>query len=250
MSSDAVHAPVLASLGADAWRRLERLSRQLSRRRDEADDLLQDVMLAALEAGRGDERWLQGVMRHRAAFMARGAVRRMRREVLAGESMQAGAGRHDDVAASLDARMRDPALVGLLARLPPASRRVLLLALHGLGAGEIQWLLRTSPAAFRQRVATIRRELRTLPAGMRDAIGDATPAPVHGMASDTHFGLRRRILVSAGSRLSSAGSHDPDGHLLLFKSPAHVSAPRGNHDVAGNDGRLVSVDAPRRAGIP
>lgn len=250
MSSDAVHAPVPASLGADAWRRLERLSRQLSRRQDEAEDLLQDVMLAALEAGRGDERWLQGVMRHRAAFMARGAARRKSREALAGESMQAGAGRRDDVAASVDARTRDPALAGLLARLPPASRRVLLLALHGLGAGEIQWLLRTSPTAFRQRVATIRREFRTLPAGMRDAIADAMPVTAHGVASDTRFGLRRRILVAVGMQLSSAGSHDPDGHLLLFKSPAHVSALRGNHDGAGNDGRPVSVDAPRRAGIP
>lgn len=250
MSSDAVHAPVLASLGADAWRRLERLSRQLSRRHDEADDLLQDVMLAALEAGRGDERWLQGVMRHRAAFVARGAARRKCREVLAGESVHGSAGVGDRIAPTLDGSALDPALAALLARLPPASRRVLLLALHGLGAGEIQWLLRTSPAAFRQRVAAIRRELRKLPPCMRDAIADAMPAPVQGVPSDMRFGLRRRILVAAGTRLSSAGSHDPDGHLLLFKSPAHVSTPRGNHDGAGNDGRPVSMDAPRRAGIP
>ncbi len=227
MAVDAATAIAGPILDADAWRRLERLSRQLSRRRDEADDLLQDVMLAALEAGRCDEPWLQGVMRKRAAFVARSAVRRVRRETMACDM----SGTAPD-AGEADGPPRGgaggPAMVVLLARLPPASRKVLLLALHGLGAGEIQWLLRTSQVAFRQRVATIRREFRRLPSALRDEIVATGAGASRSLQIDPRFGLRRRRLLAAARATSSAGGHDPDGHLLLFRSRAHVPVPPGN----------------------
>ena len=49
-------------------------ARRLARRPEEADDLLQSALLAALESGRTDlaspetRRWLSGVIRNRAAF--------------------------------------------------------------------------------------------------------------------------------------------------------------------------------------
>jgi DNA-directed RNA polymerase specialized sigma24 family protein len=53
--------------------------------RHEAEDLVQDVLLAAIEKGRdcGDSsflRWAAGAVRNRARFVARTAVRRKRRE--------------------------------------------------------------------------------------------------------------------------------------------------------------------------
>ena len=57
----------------------------MARRADEAEDLLQTILLAAVEAGRADlscpdnRRWLQGALRKRAAFDARSAVRRRQR---------------------------------------------------------------------------------------------------------------------------------------------------------------------------
>ena len=65
---------------------LLRQAQRASRRPDEAEDLLQAVLLSAIEAGRCDlscpdnRRWLQGAIRKRAAFEARSAIRRRQRE--------------------------------------------------------------------------------------------------------------------------------------------------------------------------
>lgn len=213
--------PVRPGLGRESWQRLERLARQVSRRADEAEDLVQDVLLAALEAGRSDDAWLYGTMRRRAAFLARGAVRRARREAAVAmpdaTEADAPAGRHGPGGAG--------GIALLLARLPPAARRVLLLALHGMGAGEIQWLLRTTPTAFRQRVATIRREFRRLPPEIRAGILADGSSTARAQPLDPRFGLRRRVLVAAGAGTSSAGSHDPDGHLLLLRRRPPASLP-------------------------
>ncbi|MEQ1610853.1 MAG: sigma factor [Hyphomonadaceae bacterium] len=64
-----------------AFADLRALARRASRRPDEADDLLQTALLAALESGRNDlaapeaRRWLSGVIRKRATFDARSAAR-------------------------------------------------------------------------------------------------------------------------------------------------------------------------------
>ena len=60
-----------------AFADLHAQARRLARRPEEADDLLQSALLAALESGRTDlaspetRRWLSGVIRNRAAFDAR-----------------------------------------------------------------------------------------------------------------------------------------------------------------------------------
>lgn len=218
----------LATLSPERWRRLRRWATQCSRRPDEAEDLLQDVLLAAIEAGRADDAWLHGALRKRAAFLARGAIRGRRRE----DAATAWLEDRDERGIGPDVGDGDAASVTALAllasRLPPASRQVLALAVHGLGPGEIQWLLRTSPAALRQRLAVIRRALRGLPAPARNEIEGRWPRRALPAAHDPRFGLRRRVLVSTGRALSAAGSHDPDGHLLLVAGSAHVSVPVGN----------------------
>ena len=58
----------------------------MARRRDEAEDLLQVILLAAVEAGRTDlsssenRRWLFGALKKRAVFEERSAVRRQKRD--------------------------------------------------------------------------------------------------------------------------------------------------------------------------
>ncbi len=48
----------------DTHQRLRRLALRHARRAQDADDLLQDTLLAGLQAGRDDEPWLAGTLRH------------------------------------------------------------------------------------------------------------------------------------------------------------------------------------------
>src|SRR5690554_3502641 len=64
---------------------LRRTALRATRRPDEADDLVQDALLEAVRAGRtefgpADLRWLAGIVRNKARFVARSAARRSRRE--------------------------------------------------------------------------------------------------------------------------------------------------------------------------
>ncbi len=79
--------------GPRAFADLHAQARRLARRPDEADDLLQSALLAALESGRTDlaspetRRWLSGVLRNRATFDARSAGRRRKRETVWSEDV-------------------------------------------------------------------------------------------------------------------------------------------------------------------
>lgn len=219
----------------ERWHRLRRLAARLSRRPEEAEDLLQDVLMAALEAGRSEERWLHGVMRRRAAFLARGAVRRMRRETAAVRWPSSDSGGEADAVREAG---RGIAPDALLARLPPASRRVLTLALNGLGPVEIQWLLGINPAAFRQRLTPIRKAVAGLPADLGVGLDACWSMRERLHGRDPRFGLRRRLLAAVSAELPAVGGHDPDGHPLLVRGHAHVPARRGNHgSAAAGDSR-------------
>lgn len=107
---------------AGHYRDLLRQARRHARRADEAEDLLHSVLLAAVSAGRADlgqaanRRWISGALRRRAAFDARSALRRRRREAVA----------------AMDPPPTDfpgDGPEGLIARLSPGLRIVLLLAL-------------------------------------------------------------------------------------------------------------------------
>ena len=187
---------------------LLRQARRRAGRSSEAEDLLQDALLIALEARRGDlsrpenRRWFAGVVRNRALMDARGAARRRRREAefhaMTPEADQPGTQPHP-----------------LVPDLPPALRTTALLALTGHTRAEIGWLLQLSDVALRKRISEIRRRL--------GATGYGTDAAA--LRGDLPFGLMRQALLSR-VRLNrpALGSHDPDGNLFVVSS--RIPAPR------------------------
>lgn len=201
------------------YRRLRARARRLSKHADDADDLLQDALLAAIEAGRDDAPWLEGVLKHRAAMTARGEGRRRRREALCAEPDATGA-----LAASADPA---PARDYLLRSLPPAARRVAVLALHGLSAEEIRWILGLADTAFRQRLTRIRRALGELPPAQRAEAQALAYLRDPARAVELQFGLVRRSLKAALAGRAGLGTHDADGHLVVIRG-AHTLPPGGN----------------------
>jgi RNA polymerase sigma-70 factor (ECF subfamily) len=181
---------------------LLRHARRRVRRLPEAEDLLQDALLIALEARRGDlsrvenRRWLAGVMRNRALLDGRSAARRRRREA----EFEAMA----PTASPPDAPSPPPVMT-----LPPALRTTALLALTGDTRAEIAWLQGLSDVALRKRISEIRR---------RWSGGDAG-TDGEALRGDLPFGLMRRALLGRvrGQR-PALGSHDPDGNLFVVSS--------------------------------
>jgi RNA polymerase sigma-70 factor (ECF subfamily) len=202
------------------YHRLRARARRLSRRPADADDLLQDVLLVAIEAGRDDAPWLEGVLKNRAAMTARGETRRRRREASLAEP--------EGVAATDEVMNTGPARVSLLAALPPSARRVAVLALHGLSADEIRWILGLTDTAFRQRLARIRKGLGALPPAQRAEAVALAYLRDPARTVDLQFGLVRRSLKAALAGRTGLGTHDADGHLLVIRG-AHGSPPGGNN---------------------
>lgn len=179
-----------------------RAARRQSRRTDEAADLLQTALLAAIEAQRGDmtraenRRWLAGVLRNRALHDARSAARRRQRENAYGL-------RHAEEETVPTATPNQ-----FVATLPPALRTTALLALTGHTKPEIAWLLGLSDAALRQRISQIRQ--RWLKSGFRNPPGLGEPR------GDLPFGLLRRALIGRVHEPDVVlATHDPDGHLFV-----------------------------------
>ena len=188
------------------YSRLLRFARRHSRRFDEADDLLQTALLLAIERQRGDmsrsdnRRWLCGVLRNRAAFEARSAARRRKREL--------------DFAAARGTLEAAPVTVEpgqVVAILPPALRTTALLVLTGHTKTEVRWLLNLSDAAFRKRVSLIRRHWRNANVDMSSY--------KCGPKGDLQFGALRRALISRTKDEDvEFAAHDPDGHLFVVRS--------------------------------
>ncbi len=191
------------------FRELHALARRVTRWSGDADDLVQQAVLAALESGRTDlhapetHRWLAGVIRNRAAFDARTSARRRRRETGWSETLvqraSTEAGAHNDA----------------VSQLSPALRVTALLALSGHTRQEIAWLLNLKDDALRQRISQLRKAL----AGAMD---DRAAGPAGALA----FGRIRRALLAPGRRNNAIlASHDPDGHLFVV-SRSQITPPR------------------------
>lgn len=196
----------------EAYRDLVRTARRCTRSADEARDLAQDALLVALARGIDDwaspsrRPWLRGVVRKRAAFLARGEVRRRRREELAGRAGPA--------AGTWTWQPR------FLASLPRSLRVVAALISADLSAAEIRWLLGLSDTAWRKRLSELRRAVRAEPE--RPTLARAEPAASFG----SH---RPRLLASLrrhGGR--TLATHDPDGHSLLLCVVPHAKPSPGN----------------------
>ena len=210
-------------MNLDTYRHLRAEARRHARRAADADDLVQDALLIALEQGRSDDpAWLAGVIRNQAAMQARSAIRRRRREATVAE---------DDVAIAHEEAPSSP--VALLERLPPAARRVAVLALHGLNAEEIRWVLGISAAAFRQRLTSIRKAMGALPPSQRAEALALAYVRDPARTVDLEFGLIRRALKAALGGTDGIGTHDADGHLIVLRAAmpgrAHTS-PRGGNE--------------------
>lgn len=181
---------------------------------DEADDLVQDVLLAALEQGRAldDPRfpaWASGVLRRRALFLARTAGRRRRRE----------AAYAAEPAPPPPRQRKLPR--GFVESLPPSLQTIALLVNVGLGRAEIASLLRIPDTALRQRISGLRRAWKH--AGVTPELAEiAIPRASSGTR---RLALKTGLGKLPGGRLAVA---DPDGHPLYLTGSAHNRTSRGN----------------------
>ncbi len=181
------------------------IARRYARRADEAQDIVQDVMVAAIGAGRGDitqpanRRWMAGAIRRRAAFDARSAVRRGRREA------QWQAGRQGD-----STPLNADAPAGFVADLPRSLRIVAALALSGHTRREIGYLLALSDTALRQRIVALKKAFREH--------GAVLPEGLPGLGPELAYGRIRQGLAPHLRREKGAfATHDPDGHLFVIR---------------------------------
>jgi RNA polymerase sigma-70 factor (ECF subfamily) len=190
----------------DVYDECLRVAARCVRNRADAVDLVQTVFLQALERGvsqldAADRRaWLRGALRRRAAFEARVAGRRRRRESQWIDARGATAGVGPPWHFSPE----------FLAQLQPSVRALAALASADLNSDEIRAVLRLSGTAFRKRVSLLRRFVR-----------DASEAGLSVVAvRNTVYALgpsRASLIESLRRRPHSVlGSHDPDGHPLIF----------------------------------
>ena len=197
------------------YRRCLAIARRHTRNSSEAADLLHEALLAAIQAGRfafsaaTDRAWLAGTIRNIAAETARSESRRRARDTRwAGEQPVETAG----VAPPGDGRDE------ILAHLSEGTRRIAVLALYGLNADEIRYVLDLKPPAFRQRLSALRRALGSLPKPLRrEALALAYSQPRRAGETRLDFGLIRRALLHHLRGGAGVGTHDPDGHLLAIR---------------------------------
>ena len=195
------------------YRRILNTARRFTVSEDEARDLAQDVLVIALAKGvrnwsaRENQPWLAGVVRKRAAFIARTASRRRNREqVISNHALPVQSWRWQ------------PAFI---LSLSPSLRAVAKLASADLAGIEIRWLLQLSPVALRSRLSALRRAVRA-----RDEL-PTIAAELTGVT----LGKRRASILATLKRSPDQllATHDLDGHAILFRILPHKSGRVGNH---------------------
>lgn len=186
-----------------------RHARRFTKRADEAEDLLQEVLLSAIEAGRSDlsdpdnRRWMVGALRKRALFEARTAARRKNRDSSYSDSF--------DQVIDPSIKPKESMPLEFLSTLPKSLRTTTLLILTGHSKQEIIYLLQITDQAFRQRLTSIRKRWKA---------SNNTPIEDLSMLdSSLPLGLiRKALLMPAKSEDVHLASHDPDGNLFLVCS--------------------------------
>lgn len=204
------------------------IAKQYSRRPEEVDDLVQDLLLEAVRTGKDflDTRfmaWGRGFLRNHAAFIARTEGRRRKRE----EGYQGDDPNRTDTDIG---RLPENFIVPLR----PSLRILARLINGGLSKKEILYLLDIPDTALRQRLTALRREWKTYA-----TVGFESEGPeilTHTLPS----GLMRQSLLQTFKHANDIkqqlfgrviGSHDPDGHLFrIYSSPAHKKEFPGNND--------------------
>lgn len=200
---------------------LQRIARKYSRRPDEAEDLVQDLLLETVRTKRNisDKNfkpWAHGFLRNRAAFIARTEGRRRNREEKVADEQE----NHQKIK-----RLQFPE--AFIDRLSPALQKAARLMNCGLSKKEICYLLDVTDTALRQRFTALRKEwkyyLGTI--GTGPDIRNESESPLQ-------IGLLRRSLRNSihGDSDKVIGSFDPDGNLLVFRTkPAHKRESDGNN---------------------
>ncbi len=168
-----------------------------------AEDVVQDGLLVAIEAGRynlvdpANAAWLRGVVRNLARMEARTSRRRKSRE----GQWQSAPVAHGPTKVDMP---------DILADLTPALRGLAALVLTGHNRREIAYLLNLPDTALRQRVSALKRHLR--------AKGLAAPNELVGLNLDLAYGRIREALLPVLERHGGLfASHDPDGHLFIVR---------------------------------
>ena len=202
-------------LTADQYKYWLSIAARHARRAGEAEDLLHDALLAALVARRcsladqQDRAWFAGMIRNKAKMHARTAVRRKRRETASAVKSQP----------TLSFPADDPVLE-IVRSLPPATRAVATLALHGMTRAEIAFVLGLSDVALRQRLTTLRKNWASMPDDLRDDAIDRARARRRTIAGEMEPALMRRALLALVREKPGIGTHDPDGHLIVIERPS------------------------------
>lgn len=188
-----------------------------------AEDMVQEALLVALEAGRADlsdpetGRWLCGVVRNKARMAARAARRRTGRETAWAETRTPPA-----------PAAPAPSVAEVIDGLPRALRALAALALTGHNRREIAYLLDLPDTALRQRIAALKRHLV--------ARGVAAPEELSGLNLDLAYGKLRDVLLPALHRHGAMfASHDPDGHLFLVRR-SQTPRPRQQEGATHKEG--------------
>lgn len=181
------------------------LARRHVRRGADAEDIVQEALIAAVAAGReefsnsANRRWIAGVIRRRAAFDARSAMRRRQREA----RWQTGQGDDEGPPEGVE-------LEAILTGLPKGLRVVAALALSGHSRAEIAYLLGLADPALRQRIRALKRTL--------GRAGVAMPKEMAGLNPELAYGAIRQALAPALKRHGGTfATHDPDGHLFVVR---------------------------------
>jgi len=190
--------------------------------RTNAEDIVQDALVIAIETGRHDladpdnAAWLRGVVRNRARMHLRTARRRQGREA----KWQAPAPAPQNIEQS--------EMAEIMAGLPPALKSLAALVLTGHNRREIAYLLDLPDSALRQRVSALKRHMRNK--------GLAAPSELIGLNLDLAYGRIRDALLPALQRNGGLfASHDPDGHIFIVRRSQNAR-PRQLDGVTSKEG--------------
>lgn len=170
-----------------------------------AEDIVQEALVIAVEAGRLDMAdaetvcWLRGVVRNRARMNLRSERRRTARERAYLHTVPKTEPETGTV------------LPDVMKGLPPSLRGLAALVLTGHNRREVAYLLNLSDTALRQRISALKRALRSR--------GLVPPSELTGLTLNLNYGrIRDALLPELQRQRGSFASHDPDGHLFVVKS--------------------------------
>lgn len=199
---------------------LNQLARKYTRRIEETDDLVQDLLLEAVRQEKDFTAdhfmaWAHGVLRNRAAFIVRTEERRRKREKAVQE-------KRDD-----PDQYRPAFPESFTGNLSPSLQITARLINCGLNQKEIEYLLGISSQTLRQRFTALRKKWTVF----LEATGSGPEYSKEPVRDPFDIGLLRRSLKKSfhGNPDKMIGSFDPDGHLFIVRSDSsHKKSPGGN----------------------